>query len=400
VGAGTKILWLAGIAAVVAIGAAASPETAEKYLPGSGVQARKLAAMLPFLSPSPAVVPTPAAAPQRPPVIVTVGKAERKSVTLRIDSIGTVQTVSSVVLRPRVDSQIDKILISDGAVVKAGDTLVKLDSRQVEAQIQQAIATIAKDQAQLEQAQRDVVRYTDLVAKQATTQINLDTAKTQVALQKAAIIGDQAALDNLKVQLTYYTISAPISGRVGTIALKAGSMARASEAGTAPATINQMSPIYVAFSVRQDLLSDVRAVLNQGSGSVIATPQGSKQSVTGKIAVIDNAIDPTTGTISVKATFDNNDETLWPGQLCTVRVNLRDQPNIVTVPSSAVQSGQIGNFVYVIENDRAKIVPVKAGIIQDGEMTILSGLNGGETVVVDGALLLSNGAAVTIRKAS
>ena len=370
---------------------------AEKILPGSGVKARLLRDSLPFFTSSTQAT-LPAVATQRAPASVVVGQAQRRTIPVRIDTLGTTQPVSTVVLRSRVDSQIDKILVADGALVHAGDILVKLDARQLVAQIHQAEAAVAKDQAQLEQAKRDVERYSALVAKQAGTQINLDTAATQVASLNAAILGDQAALDNLKVQLTYFTITAPITGRIGTIAMKEGNLARAGEAGTALATINQINPIYVSFSVRQNLLPDLRKALDQNVGNILATPQGSSTPARGKIAVIDNTIDASTGTISVKAVFENKDEILWPGQLCSVRINLRDEPNVVTVPHSAVQSGQIGNFVFVIEDGKARLVPVAADVNVDDDTVITAGLNGNETVVTEGALLLTNGAAVNIRQ--
>lgn len=378
-----------------------SPENADSLLPGAGTKAKALRDALPFFSPATPPAPAPAPmTPQLPPASVIVGRAERRTMPVRIDTIGTVQPVASVVLRSRVDSQIDEILVSDGAVVHAGDILVKLDARQIIAQIQQAEAALAKDQAQLEQGQRDVERYSALVAKQAGTQINLDNAMTQVATLNAAVMGDQAALENLKVQLSYFTITAPITGRVGTISMKAGNLARAGEAGTALATINQISPIYVTLSVRQNLLAELRTALNQNIGDVTATPQGSKISASGKIKVIDNTIDAATGTINVKALFENKDEVLWPGQLCSVRINLRDDPNVVTVPRSAVQSGQIGNFVYVVQDNKAHIVPVTADTTIDNFTIIRSGLNGGEAVVTDGAMLLTNDAAVDIRAGS
>eukprot|EP01037_Dinobryon_pediforme_P011920 gene11920-biopygen7247 len=318
------------------------------------------------------------------------GLRQTNELPIRVDTLGTTQPVSTVALRSRVDSQIQEVLVADGALVHAGDILVKLDARQLVAQIHQAEAAVVKDQAQLEQAKRDVERYSALVAKQAGTQINLDTATTQVASLNAAILGDQAALDNLKVQLTYFTITAPITGRVGTIAMKAGNLARAGEAGTALATINQISPIYVSFSVRQNLLPDLRTALNQNVGNVLATPQGLSGSATGKIAFVDNAIDAATGTISVKAMFDNKDEILWPGQLCSVRINLRDQPNVVTVPRSALQSGQIGNFVFVVEDGKARLVPVSADVTIDNDTVIAAGLNGDETVITDGVTSMTS----------
>ena len=422
---------------LVALAASYSPQTAERLIPGAGTKAGQLRAALPDAlfarldDVLPAAVkswlpaepekkvagtaagatgqprasgaggnaPAAGGAPPRPPVSVIVGQAVRKLVPVRIDAIGTVQPMASVSLRSRVDTQIDQILVGDGAPVKAGEMLVKLDSRQVEAQLRQAEATLAKDRATLEQNIRDVTRFTELVATQATTKINLDNAKTAVATTRASIQGDEAAVDNLRVQITFYSIRAPISGRVGTFTTKAGNIARQGEAATALATINQTSPIYVVFSVPQRNLGDLREAMASPDAKVEATPQGSKKSAFGKVSVIDNAIDAATGTISIRAQFENADEMLWPGQLCNIRVTLRVEPNTLTVPREAVQVGQTGNYVFVVEDGVAKVRSVTVARIQDTDTIITDGLKGGETVVTEGALLLSNNARVEIRNA-
>jgi multidrug efflux system membrane fusion protein len=314
-----------------------------------------------------------------------------------------VQPIASVALKTRIDATIDTILVGDGSRVKAGDVLVRLDDRQVQAQIKAAEAALAKDQVALEQNQRDMQRYQDLLTKGAGTQLNFDNARTSLAATKAQIMGDQAQLDNLKVQLGWYTISAPISGRVGTFAAKAGNIVRAGDntsTGTL-ATIVQTTPIYVSFSVPQALLSDLRETLaNQSKGAeVLATPQGATKAAHGKISVLDNTIDSGTGTISVRATFPNEDEFLWPGQLCNVRVVVRIDPQAVTIPRSAMQPGQNGNFVYVIENGVAKVRPVTLSRTQDDVDVVAEGLQGGETIVIDGALMLIDGARVEVRTA-
>jgi len=317
----------------------------------------------------------------------------------RIEAIGTVQPVATVALRSRVDAQIDKIFVNDGAAVKAGDQLIKLDSRQVEAQIKQAQANLARDQSALEQAQRDVARYADLVSKQAGTQLNLDNAKTAVASARAAILGDEAAIENLMVQLTWYSITAPISGRVGTISLKTGNIIRGGD-NTATGTlavINQTTPIYVGFSLPQRLLSDLRTSVAAGGAETIAIPQGMDTGAKGKVAVLDNAIDASTGTIMVRAIFENKDELLWPGQLCNVRVTLRTDPDVITIPREAVQVGQEGDFVFIVKDGIAHVRKVTVGRTQDGRDVITAGLEGTETVVVDGAALLVEGAKVETR---
>jgi RND family efflux transporter MFP subunit len=319
---------------------------------------------------------------------------------VRVDAVGMAQPVASVALKTRVDAQIETIHVADGAYVKAGDKLVKLDSRQIEAQIKQTEANIAKDLAAVEQAERDVARLTDLLGRGSGTQLNVDNAKTQLAAARAVLAADQALLDNQNVQLSWYTLTAPITGRVGTFTAKAGNIVRAGD-NTATgiiATIVQTSPIYVAFSIPQTSLPQVREALGRGNDEVRATPQGGTRTATGRISVVDNTIDTATGTIMIRALFENADDVLWPGQLCNVRVTLRVDPDTISVPRSATQSSQNGNFVYVVENGIAKMRPVKVGRFQDGRDIIIEGLQGGETIVSDGALLLIDGARVDIRK--
>ena len=401
---GKAVLAVTSLAVAAVAAAAWMPEKADGILPGAGREAQKLRAMVGLGAAPPASPPASGGAPapraqqaQRPPVSVIVAKVEQKDVPLRLDAIGTVQPAASVTLRPRVDSQIDKVFVADGASVKQGDVVVKLDSRQIEALIKQAESAIAKSRTALEQANRDFARYTELFSRQATTQLNVDNARVAVQAATAAVQVDQAALDNLKVQLTYYTVTAPISGRVGQITLKAGNIARQGETGSSFATINQLSPIYVAFSMPQRLLPDLRAAMASDTATASATPQGASKATQGKMSVIDNQIDAATGTITVRATFPNDDEFLWPGQLCNVRVVLRVDPNTIAIPREAIQSGQQGSFVYVVENGVAKVRQVVMDRIQDGEAIIKSGLAKDETIVVDGQSLLYPNARVETR---
>ncbi len=341
----------------------------------------------------------PGSGAARPPVSVNVDVVERGPMPARIDAVGTAQAVASVSLKTRVDAQIDKILVEDGALVRSGETLVKLDARQIEAQIRQTEATIAKDNATLDQANRDLARVTDLFSRGSGAQVNVDNANTALATAKATLAADQALLDNQKVQLTWYTLNAPLTGRVGTFTLKAGNIVRSGDnsATGALANIVQISPIYVAFSVPQALLPDLRDAVASGTAETLATPQGSTKAAVGKIAVVDNSIDATTGTVTVRALFTNKDEALWPGQLCNIRVTLRVDPDVVSIPRSATQSGQNGQFVYVVEKNAVRVQPVRVSRFQDGRDIVVEGLNGGETVVTDGALLLINGSRVDVR---
>ncbi len=402
---------------LIAIGAAAViagvywPSKIEDSFPGWIEKTAALRAVLPGAPAAPvktqaggapSATPRPNAAVVRPPVPVNIDTVQRGPMPLRIDAVGVVQPMASVALKTRIDAQIDKIFANDGALVKAGDVLVKLDSRQIEAQIKQTEANISKDDSAVEQAVRDALRTADLLTRGSGTQLNVDNAKTQVASSKAVLAADQALLENQKVQLSWYTLIAPITGRLGTFNAKAGNIVRSGDnnASGIIATIVQTSPIYVAFSIPQTALADVRDAIAEGRSEVVATPQGGKRSAVGKIAVLDNTIDAATGTIMIRAMFPNADDVLWPGQLCNVRVTLRVDPDVISVPRIATQSGQIGNFIYVVENGVARSRKVTVGRFQDGRDIILDGLQGGETIVSDGALLLIDGSRVEIRKES
>ncbi len=405
----TAITLLAAVAAL-AIAAVYAPAPVESRFPGWTDRTAGVRAWLPgakAIAQKSADAAAPAAAPatgrppgpQRPPVPVDIDTAQRGPMPLRVDSVGTAQPIATVSIKTRIDAQVEKIFVADGATVKAGDLLVKLDARQIQAQIKQTEATIAKDQAAIDQASRDVGRYQELFGRGSGTQLNLDNGRTALTAAKAQLAADQAMLDNQNVQLSWYTLTAPITGRVGAFSAKAGNIIRSGDNTSTGvlATIVQTSPIYVSFSVPQIVLSQLREAVARGEGEVRAIPQGGQRSATGKIAVLDNTIDPTTGTITIRAIFDNPGDILWPGQLCNVRVTLATEPDVVSVPRTATQSGQVGNYVYVVENNVARLRPVKVGRFQDGRDVILEGLKGGETVVSDGALLLTDGSRVIVR---
>ena len=357
--------------------------------------------ILPTLLPSVSSAQTSAPTGQPERVVpVLLGEAKLGSLPVRIDTIGTVQPVSSVTLRPRVEGQIIDVAFADGAVVHAGDVLVRLDQRSIEAQIRQAEATVARTSAQLEQAQRDVVRNEALAANEFASKVNLENSKTQVATFSAQLAADRAALDSLKVQLSYYTITAPISGRVGVAGIRVGNIAKTGDGSVPFAIINQISPIYVAFSVPQRFLPDIKTALNDPSAKVEATFQGSGTVSIGKIAVVDNAVDTSSGTVTVRALFENASEILWPGSLCNVRITLQVPDNVVSAPREAVQSGPKGSLVFVVSDGRAKVTPVKVGRTVDGQTEIIEGLSGGEKLVTDGQIQLVDGVKVEPKGAS
>jgi len=337
-----------------------------------------------------------AQAPQRPRTVsVELAKAERKSMPVDVDAIGMVTPISSVALKSRLETTIVAVHFEDGAKVNEGDLLFTLDSRQIDAQIEQAEGVLAKDQAQLEGAQRDLRRFNDLVGKGATTQVNVDNARTQSDILTGSIKADQAALDNLKVQKSYTTIRAPFSGRIGAANVKVGNFVR--PADTTPlAVINQMAPVYVSFAVPQRVLVDLRDAMAKGASGVTATIPGHQRSESGKVAMVENTVDQTTGMVTVRGVMNNENETLWPGTLVATKLVIRVEDAVV-VPTVAVQRSQSGNFVFMIKDGAAKVQPVKVDRTAQGFSVISEGLSGDESVVVDGQLLLSDGTRVEPR---
>jgi RND family efflux transporter MFP subunit len=330
-------------------------------------------------------------------VPVEVATAVRRPAPVFIEALGTVTPIETVAVRARVDSEIVGVHFRDGATVTKGDLLFTLDARAVEAQIVQAEGNVARDVAQLEGAMRDVRRYTDLVAKSATPVVNLENATTAADTFRAAIKADQGALENLKVQLTYCTIRAPISGRISAAAVKTGNFVRAMD--TAPlATINQIAPIYAAFAVPQRNLPGVRTALGAETASVEAIVAGDARRPTGRLTMIENTVDPTTGMVTMRATFDNADQVLWPGALATMRLTLRYEDGVV-VPTAAVLTGQAGKYVYVVKDNVASVQRVTVARGNETETVVSEGLAGGETLVTNGQLLLNNGTKVAPREA-
>ncbi|MBB5050177.1 RND family efflux transporter MFP subunit [Afipia massiliensis] len=338
---------------------------------------------------------TAQAPPRARTVSVELAKAEKKQVPIDVDSIGTVTPISSVALKSRIETTIVDVHFQDGARVKEGDLLFTLDARQIDAQIAQAEGNLARDRTQLAAAERDLKRYTELIGKGATTQVNVDNAKTASDNAAATIQANQALLDNLKVQKSYTLIKAPISGRISAASVKVGNFVR--PADTTPlAVINQMAPVYVTFAIPQRVLSELRDAMKTGQSSVTATIPGSGKSETGIVAMVENTVDPATGMATVRGKMNNESEVLWPGILVNTTLTVRTEQAVV-VPSVGVQRSQTGNFVFVVKDGKAMVQPVTVSRTVQGMSVIDSGLEGDESVVVDGQLLLTNGTAVEPR---
>jgi multidrug efflux system membrane fusion protein len=335
------------------------------------------------------------------PVPVVVTKVAKKPLPIVLEAVGTVQAIASIQIKARIDSQIMKVNVEEGALVRQGEVLFELDARTLKAQLGQIEAQIRKDQAQVVQAKRDLSRYEDLLSKNAGTVVNRDTAGTSLKAAEAQLEADEAAKASVVTSITYTEIRAPVSGRIGSISSKAGTVVRIGDntATSALATINQVDPIYVAFAVPQVFLPDIRAAMAKGEVKVVALiDENRKQS--GAIAFIENNVDPLTGTVTAKARIANGNEGLWPGQFVKVEVILGIEPEAIAVPAPAIQLGPQGPYLFVVKDGVAELRNVVIKRTQAGEAVIGKGLEGGEQVVVDGQLRLVNGANVGIRPAT
>jgi multidrug efflux system membrane fusion protein len=328
------------------------------------------------------------------PVPVETAVAGRKTMPVRLTALGNVTPVASVAIKTQVDTTITEVHFRDGASVQKGDLLFTLDCRQIEADMKRVQAIIDGAQSTLEQAQRDVERYTDLVGRNATPIVTLNNAQTAVNVSRATAESNRAQLENLKVQLSFCSIRASISGRISMANVKVGNFVR--QADTAPmATINQMVPVYVSFTVPQKNLPDIRKAIAAETATVEAIIPGDDKRASGQVTMIENSVDSATGMAMVRATMPNKDELLWPGTLVTTDMTLRNEEGVV-VPSQAVQVSQTGTFVFVIKDGLAQVQTVKVERQIGAESVIASGLSGGETVVTEGQLLLSSGTRVNV----
>jgi membrane fusion protein, multidrug efflux system len=328
-------------------------------------------------------------------VPVETATAERKTMPVQLRALGTVTPIASVAIKTQVDTTITSVRFRDGARVEKGDELFTLDCRQIEADMKRVEAVINGAQATFEQAQRDVERYTDLVARNATPIVTLNNAQTQVNISRATAESNRAQLENLKVQLGFCTIRASISGRISMANVKVGNFVR--QADTSPmATIVQTAPVYVSFTVPQKNLPDIRKAIAAETATVEALIPGEDKRANGQVTMIENTVDMATGMATIRATMPNKDELLWPGTLVTADMTLRTEEGVV-VPSTAVQVSQSGNFVFIVKDGVAKVQNIQVERQVGRDTVVASGLSGGETVVTDGQLLLSDGTRVNPR---
>ncbi len=358
-------------------------------------------------------------------VPVVVATANQKSVPVQVEVIGNVEAYATIGVKAQVQGQIEKIGFQEGETVKKDSLLFEIDRRPLEAMVSQAKANLARDTAQLAQAkanlQRDIAsqkysvaqssRFQNLykqgiISQDQSEQYSSDAdAKTQavqadqaaIESAQAALKADQATLDNAQVQLSYTTILSPIDGRTGNLMVKQGQVVKATDIDLV--TINQLSPIYVTFSVPEAQLPDIKRYMSLGKVKVLATPEkeGSTAYVQGDLTFIDNNVDMTTGTIKLKGTFANESGLLWPGQFVRVVLRLAQRPDALVIPTQALQMGQDGQFVFVVKQDNTvESRPVVVGPRIDQDVVIEKGLTLGEKVVTEGTLRLVPGSRIRI----
>jgi multidrug efflux system membrane fusion protein len=355
----------------------------------------------------------PAPQPDRPapgtaedPIPVLAATAATADVPIYLDALGTVQAFNTVNVHVMVDGPMVEVRFREGQDVKAGDVLARIDSRGYQATYDQAVAKKAQDEALLANARVDLARYQKLVATNYTSGQTSDTQRALVAEDEAQVRQDQAAIDQARTNLSYTTITAPLDGRTGIRQVDQGNIVHATD--TTPLTvITQLKPISVVFTLAQQSLPAVAAAIARstaagGEPDVVALSQDGSGAVIdhGEVAVLDNTVDQSTGTIKLKATFPNDKLTLWPGGFVNVRMLVQTERGVTTVPPVAVQRGPQGSYVYLLNGDAVTRRSVRVGHEDERVSVITAGLEPGDQVVVDGASRLTDGAKVKVVSAT
>jgi multidrug efflux system membrane fusion protein len=333
-------------------------------------------------------------------VPVMVADAVRKPVPVTLKAIGSVEAYNTVRVRARVGGELTHVGFTEGQNVRRGDLLFTIDPRPFETALQSALADSVRDSAKLASADVQLQRYADLVQKDYVTKEQHDEAKANAGAMRATLQADAAACENARLNLGFCSIRAPISGRTGSLLIHRGNLVNANDANPL-VVIQQIVPVYVSFAVPDQYLPEIRAHSATGRLRVETTASGDAAAVhTGELTFIDNAVDETTGTILLKATFANTDESLWPGQFVNASLILTTLPAAVVIPSAAVQEGQQGSFVYVVKPDlTVALQPVTIKMTSGSEAVVDAGLDAGDRVVTDGQLRLTPGARVEIKAA-
>jgi multidrug efflux system membrane fusion protein len=364
-----------------------------------------------------------------PPTPVTVAQAQARDIPIQVRQIGSVEPVAVIAVKAQISGELNQVFFKEGQDIKKGDQLFEIDPRpyqqavdQAQAALQkdialvaQAEANLARDRASAANAKQQAKRYDQLATEgviskdqndtyQTTSQVSDEAVRAdQAAINsaQASVVADRSAIETAKLNLSYCFIRSPIDGRAGSLLLQAGNLVKANDT-TALVNINQLQPVYVTFSAPEQLLPEIRRYNAQHTLAVTGTGVANGAvTATGQLSFIDNTVDSTTGTIKLKATFPNTDHALWPGQFITVVMTLRTLDHATVVPSEAIQSGQKGQFAFVVKPDQTvETRPVTVGQTIDNQIVVESGISPGETVVTDGQLRLFPGAHIRIAPAA
>jgi multidrug efflux system membrane fusion protein len=333
-------------------------------------------------------------------IVVTTATVIEKPMAVEARAVGNVEASSSVAVRAQVSGELLEVGFDEGQEVVAGQTLFTLNPRQFEVALQQAEAALTRSQAQAQGMIAQVQRADELLKRQLISKAEYDQLATQLAVYQASIEADRAQVDSARLQLQYTKITAPVSGRTGALLVHPGALVRANDAAPL-VVINQISPAYVSFAVPARLLPQLRRDQSQGSLRVLAAPSGSSDAaISGSLTFVDNAVDPSTDTIRLKATFPNLDRRLWAGAFVDVTLQLSVEPKAIVAPNASVQAGQQGQYVYVVKGDSTvEMRPITVAWQAGNDVVIRTGLAPGETVVTNGQLRLTPGALVTTQSA-
>lgn len=338
---------------------------------------------------------------EKPAVPVTVASVFTKDVPVQVTSVGNVEAYSTVAVKSRVSGELVGVHFQEGQEVKEGDPLFTIDKAPYEVALKEAQARLERDQALARKARDDVRRNMPLAEKDIVSRQSLDQYVSTAEAAEALVKADQAALENLQLQLGYCSIRSPISGRTGSLLIQRGNLVKGNDENKSLLTVHQIEPIYVTFAVPEKYLGEINRRTKETRMEVqVYSPenQGSPEPVIGVVSFVNNTVEVSTATIRLKATFQNRDRRLWPGQTVNVLLTLGVQPQAVVAPSQAIQSGQSGSYAFVIKQDQtAELRLVSVSRSTNGEAVIEKGLSPGETVVTDGQLLLTSGARVSIK---
>jgi len=334
----------------------------------------------------------------KPSVPVTVSKAVQKTMPVQLRAIGRVQAYATVTVKAQVSGELIGVHFKEGQDVKKGDMLFTIDPQPLTAQLRQAEANLARDKAQLENARKQVERYGAVVTKGYVSREQYDALTANESALAATVRADEAAVENAKISLKYCYIRAPLDGCTGELKVNAGNVIKPNDEEKPLVTINQVRPVYVTFAVPEQNLADLKRYMAEGKLSVYATVPGKENSpITGHLTFLDNAVDFSTGTIQLKAEFTNKQRELWPGQFANVTLTLAEQKDAVVVPFEAIQTGQQGEYTFVLRPDSTvEYRLVSPGKIIQNEIIIEKGIAPGESVVTDGQLRLANGSKVKV----